>query len=38
MTLTEKRLLVSLEQRAEILEEMNLLDVDLVAELENDML
>jgi hypothetical protein len=38
LTLTEKRLLVSLEQRAEILEEMNLLDVDLVAELENDML
>jgi hypothetical protein len=38
LTLTEKRLVVSLEQGAEILEDMNLLDVDLVAELENDML
>ena len=37
LTLTERRLLVSLEQGAEVLEDINLLDVDLVAEFENDM-
>jgi hypothetical protein len=38
LTLTGTRLIVCLKQGAEILEDMNLLDVDLVADVENDLL
>ncbi len=38
LTLTAKRLLVSLAKGGEILDEMMLMDIDYVAELESDLL
>jgi hypothetical protein len=38
LTLTETRLLVSVAQGGEVLDEMMLMDIDYVAELESDLL